>query len=375
MAVKLLKKGDVIRKVNESGSILNEYRLTSDFSTFGGARSESATAVDKDGRLYFVKKLTNYVFASDPKMMGNPATKKQHERAREYVNHQAEVYQKLEGFTLGGTLVVRDCAVIEGNFCYNIFPYVENQDVKVCELPMDERLRIVRLAAQGIQNLHRQDIVHADLKPQNVLLERGKSGHYTPKIIDFDDSFFEGNTPLPTDLVSTEEYYSPELAIYYFSEGKKSFGVDATCITRKTDIFTLGVIFCGFLTGGMPEQCEAGSPIYGPILNAIPKRGSLKNLKGKEILTIPEKDAKGNPIPAKVRDIVNKMLLPWYEERPTITEVCSSLSMAGASVSPVKLKPIKRWKCKHCDTVNDLNKFVCCKCRKFKPLNPEYVIG
>ncbi len=368
MAVIVLKEGDKIQKINAYGTVENEYVLTSDFKPHGGARSESATAVDKNGKLFFVKKLTNYVFATDEMRKRSEATEKQHQRALNYIKQQAEIYEKLESFARGGSLVVRDCTVIVGSFCYNIFPYIENQNVKVHDLPMEERLGILRLTAMGIQNLHRKGIIHADLKPQNVMFERSALGHYSSKIIDFDDSFFEGKTPSPAELIATEEYYSPELAIYYFSEGKKSFGVDASCITRKTDIFTLGVIFCNFLTGKLPTPCEIGKPIYGPIFEAVPKGKDLKSLSKIGILSIPKSDTKGNAIPERIQSIVNKMLLPWYEDRPSIVEVCNTLSMVGTQTPS---KPKKQWKCE-CGAVNDLGCFRC-GCGRIRPLNPKYV--
>lgn len=358
----ILKKGDKISK----------YTLTSDFKAEGG-RSESASAVDNAGNKYFVKKLSNYSFPPEDMRRKSRSSEDTYQRSLEYVNHQVAIYEKLAPFAHGGTLLLRNHFEIIGCFGYSVFPYVKDNDVKVHELPMKERLSILKLTAQGVQNLHTIKIVHADLKPQNVLLEKNTLGHYSPKIIDFDDSFFEGATPSPADLIADEKYYSPELAIYYFSEGKKSYDVDKSCITRKIDVFTLGILFCDFLTGKKPSPCEDDQTIYGSVFNAIPEGKGLKSLKGMQVLTVPETDIAGNRIPNKIREIVNRMLLPWYEDRPTMMEVLLNLSMAGLSVEPDKPKLEKKWKCKKCGTLNELKDFRCKNDGELRPLNPEYV--
>lgn len=378
MAVIVLKNGDKIQKQNASGVVVDEYVLTSDFKSNGGGRSESATAVNKEGHPFFVKKLMGYAFASDPEMLKKPATRKQHDKAEAYVKQQAEIYSALSGYAQGGTLVIRDYAEVIGCFCYNVFPFINNQNVKVHDLPMADRIRIAKQTAQGVQTLHKANVVHADLKPQNVLLIKNTLGQYTPKIIDFDDSFFEGKTPLPADLISTEEYYSPELAVYFLIEDekiRKKYGITANSITRKTDVFTLGLIFCDFFTGKLPNPCEPGDYPYGAIFKAVPKNKGLNDMKRKQVLTLPERDIKGNPIPGRIRDLINRMLLPWYEDRPSMMEISVILSMATAEPSPegrAGATSKRGWKCKSCGNVNGMNNFRC-RCGEPRGLNPDIV--
>lgn len=379
MAIIILKKGDKIQKKNASGTVDNEYTLTSDFKAEGG-RSESATAVDRKGNKFFVKKLSNYNFPPDDMRRRSKASEETYQRSLKYVQHQGIIYQKLAPYAQGGTLVIRDYAEVLGCFCYSIFPYVENQKVIVHNLPMKDRIALLKLTAIGLQNLHKEKIVHADLKPNNIIIGKNTSGKYAPKIIDFDDSFFDGKTPPPSELIADENYYSPELAIYYFSEGKKSFDIDASCITRMTDIFTLGIIFCNFLTGKKPNPCKGDQPIYASIFDEVPKDKGLKSLKGKQVLSIPRTDTSGNAIPDKIQNLVNRMLLPWYEDRPSISEVIGILSMVNIYDHPAKPKTepkaepktTLRWKCKKCGKVNDNNKMRC-NCGELKGLNPDYV--
>jgi serine/threonine protein kinase len=66
--------------------------------------------------------------------------------------------------------------------------------------------------ANSIQILHREKIVHGDLKPDNILIKETAPNVYTAKLIDFDNSYFSGN-PLDVfdEIVGDLTYYSPEM--------------------------------------------------------------------------------------------------------------------------------------------------------------------
>ncbi|CAL5060399.1 unnamed protein product [Urochloa decumbens] len=93
--------------------------------------------------------------------------------------------------------------------------------------------QIIKGVCEGLQYLHKERIVHLDLKPANVLLDNDM----VPKITDFGISrcFDEKQTHLVTSkIVGTAGYLAPE-----FFYGKLSF---------KSDIFSLGVIIIEILT-------------------------------------------------------------------------------------------------------------------------------
>jgi len=78
----------------------------------------------------------------------------------------------------------------------------------------------------GIQYIHQNGIIHWDLKPQNILLD--KRGN--PKISDFGISkTLEKATKYPQSIVGTFIYMSPEAL-----KGKSS--------NTNTDIWSLGCI-------------------------------------------------------------------------------------------------------------------------------------
>ncbi|KAF8664752.1 hypothetical protein HU200_054474 [Digitaria exilis] len=96
------------------------------------------------------------------------------------------------------------------------------------------RYQMIRGICEGLHHLHQKKIVHSDLKPANILLDRDM----VPKIADFGLArcFNEGQTSANTkNLFGSEGYMAPE-----FRKG---------WITFESDIFSLGVIIQQILTG------------------------------------------------------------------------------------------------------------------------------
>ncbi|MBP2234321.1 serine/threonine protein phosphatase PrpC [Sinorhizobium kostiense] len=99
---------------------------------------------------------------------------------------------------------------------------------------------IIGQIADGLRALHRKEIIHQDLRPENLMIDR--SG--TVKIIDFGSALVAGlNEAAPGvdrgDILGTVQYAAPE----YF--------VGATG-NEQSDLFSVGVIAYQMLTGRLP---------------------------------------------------------------------------------------------------------------------------
>ncbi len=107
--------------------------------------------------------------------------------------------------------------------------------------PDTETVRtIVEQIAKGLRAFHRKDIVHQDLKPENVMIDR----YGAVKIIDFGSSraasqLDSGSPVEDPQLVGTLDYIAPE---YHLGERG----------TNRSDIYSLGVITYELLTGKLP---------------------------------------------------------------------------------------------------------------------------
>lgn len=135
------------------------------------------------------------------------------------------------------------------NYLYNTLEYVEGQTLSqwIIDNPHPSLETVRQMAeqiAKGLLALHRQEMVHQDLRPQNIMIE--SSG--TLKIIDFGATRVEGimdvNIRLEQEnLLGTALYSAPE----YFL-GKEG--------TTRSDLFSLGVIVYEMLSGHFPYGVE-----------------------------------------------------------------------------------------------------------------------
>jgi serine/threonine protein phosphatase PrpC len=102
---------------------------------------------------------------------------------------------------------------------------------------------IVEQIARGLRVFHRKEMLHQDLRPANVLID--KTG--TAKIIDFGATKIAGvaeATPdTRDDILGTVQYTAPE---YFRGDGG----------SPRSDLFSLGVITYQMLTGHLPYGAQ-----------------------------------------------------------------------------------------------------------------------
>jgi serine/threonine protein kinase len=131
------------------------------------------------------------------------------------------------------------------NFLYVVTEFVDGQTLRQWMIdhprPDIETVRgIVEQIARGLRAFHHMEMLHQDLRPENVMID--KTG--TVKIIDFGAVRVAGvaETERPADrdrIKGTAQYTAPE---YFLGEGG----------TPASDLFSLGVIAYEMLTGRLP---------------------------------------------------------------------------------------------------------------------------
>jgi serine/threonine-protein kinase len=108
-------------------------------------------------------------------------------------------------------------------------------------LPVGRALALLEQVCQALAAAHGRGVVHCDVKPDNILVERLADGRERAKLIDFGISRVPGASRLTRDgeVIGTPEYMSPEQAA-----GEP---VDAL-----TDVYATGVLAFELLTGCLP---------------------------------------------------------------------------------------------------------------------------
>ena len=131
------------------------------------------------------------------------------------------------------------------SFLYTVVEYVKGQTLQqwMQDNPKPSLLQVrgtIRQIASGLRAMHRLEMIHQDLKPDNILLDASN----TLKIIDFGSTKIAGLAEIKSvlehnEIAGTANYSAPE----YF-KGNKG--------TNRSDIYSLGVIAYEMLTGELP---------------------------------------------------------------------------------------------------------------------------
>lgn len=179
------------------------------------------------------------------------------------------------------------------NFIYVVTEYIEGQtlaqwmiDNPKPDLPAVRG--IIEQIAKGLQAFHRLEMVHQDLKPDNIMLD----GTGTVKILDFGATRVAGIMEIATpieqiNLLGSAAYAAPE---YFLGENGSS----------RSDVFSLGVIAYQMLSGRLP---------YGADVARARTKAAQKKLAYNTVLN------EEREIPAWVDDAIRKAVEPDPFER------------------------------------------------------------
>ena len=108
------------------------------------------------------------------------------------------------------------------------------------QLPFKEAVSIAIQVAQGIEAAHNKNIVHRDIKPQNIIISReGKV-----KVTDFGIARAASANTINSNAMGSVHYISPEQARGEF-------------IDEKSDIYSLGITLYEMITGCVPFEGDS----------------------------------------------------------------------------------------------------------------------
>ena len=129
---------------------------------------------------------------------------------------------------------------------YIVFEYVEGETLKQRirrhgRLPIAESVAYAIEVARALGAAHERQIVHRDVKPQNVLVDE----EGTAKVTDFGIARTLHQEGLTADgrVLGTTDYVSPEQALGH-------------AVSGQSDLYSLGIVLFEMLTGDVPFKGE-----------------------------------------------------------------------------------------------------------------------
>lgn len=254
----------------------------------------------RGGQRFFLKEFLTPVYPADT--VRQPLKQKQLERCQLFEKRKRLLYTAMS-CVIGDTLVP-----VLDFFCLNGRYYAVSEEVpephltgeSPLRLSQRERREILLGLALCLQRLHMQGIVHADLKPEHVLLNKGPLG-YEVRLIDLDSGFLIDDPPQSErEIEGDPVYLAPEAFLCMIGQ--------SASLTPALDTFAFGAVVHRLWTGDLPEIDHAR---YTYLYEAALDSGDIRLSR---------------QLPLPYRAAVMKMLSADPAQRPSDGELVSLFS-------------------------------------------------
>lgn len=238
-----------------------------------------------------------------------------------YVSYQEDIIKRLSpAFTAQLVVEVREHFVFKEQY-FQVHEWVEGRDLRDLigqALDLDTKLRLARKFLFGLAAVHRLNIVHSDLKPENLRLQKARTtdGREVDhlKITDFDwaidctkSGWPWGSRPRGTPFYWSLEHCQGEHVVF------------------ASDVQTAGIILYELFCGEHPLNRALGNRDYDQ--DELLER-SRELLQGRRF---------GHPctlvatLPRYIGDAIWQALHPDPNERPTAEEFHKAIMPQGAT--------------------------------------------
>jgi hypothetical protein len=197
--------------------------------------------------------------------------------------------------------------------------------------PLKQRLAWAAQVLSALAYLHAKDFIHADLKPENVLLEDESPGARA-KLSDFGLAKQRADSLASSTVVGstyrkergTPLYMDPRLMVAM--TGARVAEADAGSLRKASDVYSAGVMLWELATGRVPFVDSLG----GGSLAGVTKEGLYAFVVGGGRPATPEQLAA--LAPAGLGALIGRMWAARAEDRPTIVAAGEELARLVAGL-------------------------------------------
>src|SRR5262245_108078 len=203
--------------------------------------------------------------------------------------------------------------------CMELLNGAALNDLITTPQPVERLLNILIQTGHGLAAAHAKNIVHRDMKPENIFVTVGPGNEDIPKLLDFGIAKVAGNdgnnnlTKTGT-IFGTPFYMAPEQAL-------------GNTVDARTDIYAMGVIMYEVFAGSLPFQGESFMGILTQHITTQPEPVATRAGKS------------GRTLPPGLAEIITRCMSKDPNQRfQSMDELVNALvaiyrSIAGAGMS------------------------------------------
>jgi eukaryotic-like serine/threonine-protein kinase len=174
--------------------------------------------------------------------------------------------------------------------------YVAGESLKALgpTLTLEQKVTVLRDAAEGVHAAHRAGLIHRDLKPSNIMVERTEDGALKPYVMDFGIARdWQGEGTATGAVLGTPQYMAPEQA-------------RGEALGAAADVWGLGTVLFE-AAAGRPAFAGADGEDLVQLSTRAPRIRTLRRL------------------PAALGRTIDATLEPVAADRPALADVLAAL--------------------------------------------------
>lgn len=184
--------------------------------------------------------------------------------------------------------------------------------------------RLLRQIANGLVEAHQNGMVHRDIKPQNIMLERLPDGSDFAYLLDFGVVRLKDESAMTQGFVGTPLFASPEQAVAEMGVGASGLAASykGVEVDLRSDIYSLGATFFYMLTGRAPfEHALSVDVLRAHLQEEAPRLSEVASVQD---------------FPADIEALVARMLAKMPADRPpNLFRVIDALQARESGQFPV----------------------------------------
>ncbi|MBU8920908.1 MAG: protein kinase, partial [Bacteroidales bacterium] len=190
---------------------------------------------------------------------------------------------------------VHDFGFVQNNTPYYSMDYVAGQNIRDFFTDQETHVHLYNILSSifsAMEYLHEREIIHADIKPENIMISEMDNGDPALLLLDFGMAMMKND--IVTKISGTPRYIAPEI-------------LENHSYSIKSDLFALGVTLAECLTGmDIPMAINVDDDLRRKIANSI-----ISRLRESEI-----------PAPSSLASMIISLIHPDPGMRPDNAGIC-----------------------------------------------------